>query len=118
MSQDSSPDRQPEHLSLDDALEEARRRRDEGLTAARTAAWPGYKIAVEKALDQLAESGRPFTVDDVRRIAGDPIGTSPQALGGMIAHAAKRGQIRAIGYQQSARPEAHARPVRLWRGVA
>lgn len=118
MEQPSIPSRQEQALSLDDALEEARRRRDEGLTAARTGAAIGYRLAFEKALAQLADSGQPFTVDDVRRIAGDPIGTSPQALGGMIAHAAKRGQIRAVGYQQSARPEAHARPVRVWRGAS
>lgn len=114
----NTPEGHDEYLTLDDALEEARRRRDEGRTRARTAAWPGWKIAVERAITKLAASGREFTSDDVRRLAGEPLGTSPHALGGLIAAAAQRGEIIAVGFRQSTRPAAHARPIRIWRGAS
>ena len=98
-------------------LEEGRRRRDDGVAAVRAATATGWRLHVDQAITDLAAAGVLFTAEDVRELAGDPLGSSPNALGGAIHAAARAGLIQAVGYRQATRPEAHARVLRVWQGV-
>lgn len=59
------------------------------------------------------ESGT-ATADDVRARVQLPAGVAPVCLGVVPGELARAGIIRAAGYTVTARPEAHARPVKLW----
>jgi hypothetical protein len=100
-----------------DQLEEGRRRRDDGVTVARAATHTGWRLTVDRVIADLAATGDDFTAEDVRARAGDPLASSPNTLGAAIAAAVRAGVIEQAGYQQARRPEAHARVLRVWRGV-
>jgi hypothetical protein len=105
--------------SLDDALGElsaGRRLRDEGAQAAVNSAHTYWRLAAERTLHDLARAGEVFTAETLRARCGQ-LGGHPGAIGGLILAAARRGEIEATGYVQTTRPEAHGRPIRLWRGV-
>jgi hypothetical protein len=55
------------------------------------------------------------TVDDVRAAVPLPAGINPKVFGAVPCELAEAGIIAANGYAKSARPEAHARPVQVWR---
>jgi len=55
------------------------------------------------------------TIDDVRAVVPVPDGINPKALGPVPGGLAEAGIIVAHGYAKSTRPEAHARPVQVWR---
>ena len=102
----------PSQLSLFDG--EARKQR--GMAAVETAeaihgAW------VERADAEilfLARTGIPFSAEDVRRTAGDPV--HPNAMGARFNAAARRGLIRKAGVIKADRSERHANEMRLWIG--
>lgn len=96
---------------------EAQRRRDEGVTVAHHATHTGWRLMAERVLGELADAGEPFTVDDLRQRVGHPLASSDNSMGALIAGAAKRGRIRAVGFAQSSRPESHGRWVRQWVGA-
>lgn len=67
----------------------------------------------------LAHLGDPFTIDDVIADVGLPNNVESNAnnaVGALISGMARKGFIRKIGYQQSTRPESHARAVAIWQG--
>ena len=99
-------------------LDEGRRRRDDALRDAEAATWTGTRKAWEEAIRHLAATRtEPWTSDDVRDVAGDPLGCSPQAVGAMMNAACRRGVIVAVGFAQSRRPERHGSWIRTYRGV-
>jgi len=55
------------------------------------------------------------TVDDVRAAVPVPDGINPKAFGPVPGELAEAGIIAAGRYAKSTRPEAHARPVQVWR---
>ncbi|MHB1037770.1 MAG: hypothetical protein ACYC35_25455 [Pirellulales bacterium] len=57
------------------------------------------------------------TADDVRAAVALPARIGPRCLGAVPSILARLGIIRADGYAVTRRPEAHGRPVRLWRLV-
>ena len=99
---------------FDVGAEEGRRRRDEGVKVAAAAAHTGWKLYAERLLQELIAEGGTFTSDDLRARTGEPLGTSPTIFGALIQGAVKRGEIVQVGWATSTRPEAHARPVRIW----
>lgn len=54
------------------------------------------------------------TADDVRDAVPLPPGIGPRCYGAVPTPLAEAGIIRAAGYQRTARPLAHARPVTVW----
>lgn len=98
------------------AKSEAQTRRDAGAGLAENSVDTRWRLAAEHAITQLAASGAVFTSDDVHDRIGSPPGHR-NAVGGVFIAASKRGEIRPVGYRNSRRPEAHARPVREWVGV-
>lgn len=90
--------------------------RDLGADLAANSVHTGWRVAAEAAIDRLAATGRQFTADDVRDRVGGPPGHH-NALGGVFIAAARRGQIRPVGYRASDRRQAHRRPIRTWVGV-
>lgn len=97
---------------------EGRRRRDEAVAVARAATHTGWRLVVDRVIEDLARSGRPFTAEDVRARSGDPLGSSPAAMGAAFSAAHRAGLIVPVGFDVAKRPEAHCRPIRVWQGVA
>lgn len=69
------------------------------------------------ALRLIAATGIEFTTDDLwARLPAPP---EPRAMGAIIRWGAEQGVIVDTGRaRKSTRPECHARPVTIWRGVA
>jgi hypothetical protein len=90
--------------------------RDLGADRAANSVHTSWRLAAEAAIGRLAATGRVFDAEDVRDRVGGPPGHH-NALGGVFIAAARRGQIRPVGYRASGRREAHRRPIREWVGV-
>jgi len=97
--------------------DEARRLRDRGVETALNAADSRARGAAERALRELAESGRTFTSDDLRERVGAPLACRQNVLGALFLTAAQSGLIERVGYRQSTRREARGRELKLWRGT-
>ena len=85
------------------SLKEGRALRDAGIEAvdaAGTAAHRTWRPKAEGALRQLISSGHPFTADDLRALV-DESPHHPNQVGSLFNTAARRGEIRKVGYQQS-----------------
>ncbi|MCC5949295.1 MAG: hypothetical protein JJT89_12650 [Nitriliruptoraceae bacterium] len=106
--------RDDEAPSLFDAAEESRRRRDAGREVALYSSDVRWKAAAEDAIRAMPGE---FTAEDLRARVGH-LASSPNALGAVIAAAARRGEIVQTGWRTATRPEAHARGLRTWRVVA
>lgn len=90
----------------------------EGMERVLEHAAPDYRVALERAIAELAARGGEFDSDDVRRIAGDPPRTThPNIAGAVMSSMAHRGLIVRVGYGISSRREGHGNLVRKWRGV-
>jgi len=96
---------------------EGRKLADVGANLAVNSVHVAWRVAAEAALERLAASGQTFTAEDVREEVGVLTGRE-NALGGVIRRAAQAGRIVTVGYRPAARPGAHARVLRVWRGVA
>lgn len=55
------------------------------------------------------------TADDVRAAVDLPEGVAPKAFGAVPGPLARAGIIRRDGFAKTRRPQAHARPVSVWR---
>lgn len=102
-------------------IEESQRRRDQGtasvIAAAESVTRRSAKAHVIEAIQRRAESGRPFTADDVQRDLPEDIEPhSPNLLPALINGASKRGLIRMHGLARSSRPSRHAGRVCIWIG--
>jgi hypothetical protein len=85
-----------------------------GMAQADAAEHQAWKTKADAAIDRLAKSGKEFTAEDVRAIAGDP--RRPNAFGARIRAAWKAGTIVKCGYRASQRASLHAHPIAVWRG--
>lgn len=71
----------------------------------------------DKAVKQLAATGKPFTTDDIRQCIPD--GLTPKhnnAWGGLLIAWRKRGVIQPIGYHQATHKPRHGGLQRIWQG--
>jgi len=96
----------------------ARAARDEALTVVDAGAPADWKAAALDAVRHLARMLPEFTTDDVWvRLRGNAP-AEPRALGAVMQHARALGLIEPTDrIRTSARPECHARPVRVWRSL-
>lgn len=88
----------------------------ENVLAAATAPHRSWIFAAQQKLDALARSGRYFTSEDVVK----DLRVKPHhcnAIGALIAHAARRGEIRRIGSVQARHRAARARWIGFWKGT-
>lgn len=105
-------------LDIFAAIEDGKRRRDDGMRAVRHNTHTGWRLLVDRVISDLAAAGREFTAEDVRERSGHPLGSHDNALGAAMAAAARAGIIETVGYEQATRPEAHGRILRVWRGAS
>jgi alpha/beta superfamily hydrolase len=92
--------------------------RDQGQARALTAA-EEWAEAARACIEWLADQGQPFTSEDVVALIGlpDPSATGSNrnnAVGAVIAGAARRGVIRRVGYRNANRELLHAAVVAEW----
>lgn len=92
----------------------------DALAAATTAVFD-YAYAIECILDELCETGRTFTADDVQRRCqerhGDTFRPRPNVVPAAFSRYARQGRIRMVGVDISRRPGRHAGILRQWVGV-
>ena len=86
-----------------------------GIAAVSKSTPEDWRESCDKAIAELAATGRAFTADDIRRLVGDPP-NHPNAMGARFVAAAKAGILRKVGYQSPLRASRHASVVAIWRG--
>lgn len=64
-------------------------------------------------LERLLQHGT-ATIDDVRNAITLPDGINPKCFGAVPGTFARANIIRSVGFVQTSRPKAHARPVTVW----
>jgi hypothetical protein len=100
-------------------LDAGERAKERGMDLASSSdrAWD-WRRRAEVALYELAETGKPFTADDVVAVVGLPdLGPGRNnAVGAMFSAAAKRGWIVRVGYRKATRVLSHGRVVAVWAG--
>lgn len=84
------------------------------------AQWQEAVMEIIKEICRLLGFGETFTTDLVhdgmKEVFPEITTHEPRALGPMMARAAKLGWItKTDQYEQSERPECHARPLRVWK---
>jgi hypothetical protein len=99
-------------------LSEGRALRDQGTAVAGDDApavlVSDWKAKAAEAMETLIQGGTEFSADDLVAIAGEP--PVPNMLGGLFLGASRGNRIQPVGFTQSARPSAHARVQRTWKG--
>ena len=95
--------------------------RDLGFAAALEHAPDDWLIRFDAAIADFASTGEPFTSEDCSAVAGKPANMTEtnrnNAIGAMIAKAAKRGQITKVGQRvPSHQPRSHGAALELWKG--
>lgn len=88
--------------------------RVEGVARVDRATDDNWKTRCDFVIRRMAQSGLPFTAEDVREQVGDP--AHPNAIGSRFLKANKGGVIARVGYRTARRPEAHARVVAIYKG--
>lgn len=102
-----------EQLSLDAAF----RAREDGQERAIEHAESDYRVALWKAIEDLASSNREFTADDIRAIAGPvPAGYHYNVIGAVVEAARRSCLIRCVGYARSRSVVGHGNRIAVWRG--
>lgn len=97
--------------------EEGRRRRDEAMALAEEHAEPSWNETAYEAVRFLALRMEEFTTDDVWAL-GLVQPREPRALGAVMSRAVKARLIeRTNRVLESARPECHRNPKRVWRSL-
>jgi len=97
--------------------DDGRRRRDDGRRAAVHNTFAPYKARFLECIEQMPEDTE-LTSETVTGLIGEPYASSKNALGGLMASAARAGLVERIGHVQSAKPSRHGAWVILWRRVA
>ncbi len=90
--------------------------REDGVGRVDAAEPEDWKARADRAILELAATREPFSADDVRDRAGDPV--HPNAMGARLLAAAKRGSIERVGLIRSTRPSCHAHLNPAWKGIA
>lgn len=88
--------------------------REEGVARVDRATDAKWKSRCDTVIRTLAQSGLPFTAEDVREQVGDP--PRQNAFGSRFLKANSSGLIEKVGYQTARRPEAHARILPVYKG--
>lgn len=101
--------------TLQDALTEGEALRDVGMGLATMAESPDWKERADRAIAALAREGRPFTAETVRRLVGGP--SHPNAFGPRFSSAARRGEIRLVGWRLADRSSLHRCKIGVWIGT-
>lgn len=98
-------------------LDAGRQAAVEAIARAKRASDPVWYEAAVSAVLMCAELGEPFTADDVwARIPDECRTREPRALGAVMRLLMEQGVIESTGgWRESSRPQAHARPMRVWR---
>lgn len=101
-------------MSSNTGLAEGLRRKDASLAllAMRRA---GLMRRAQRALLRVLFDQERATVDDVRRLVPCPEGIDPTAFGTTPGELARARIVEQDGFAKSTRPEAHARPIGVWR---
>lgn len=86
--------------------------RDEGLEAVVEGSDEWERSCVDRAIEWMAEYGREFSADDIRSWL--PPLRSNNLIGQRFITAARRGQIRRVGYIKSTNPTTHSHPIAVW----
>ncbi|ALE07246.1 hypothetical protein AL755_20115 [Arthrobacter sp. ERGS1:01] len=89
----------------------------DGVQAAHAFCPEDWRVDAEAVVLELAQSGRVFTVDDVRR-AGIPDPDIPQRWGALIAVMSNAGLITVVGAQEHRIKTGTKQLVRQWCGTA
>jgi hypothetical protein len=89
--------------------------RDEGIRAVTEASDAQDIAVVDQLIREFARRRTPFSANDVRPLL--PALRSNNLVGARFRCAARRGQIRRIGYVTSTDPGTHSHPVALWTGA-
>lgn len=76
-----------------------------------------WRDAALRAVELLALTGRPFTVEDVRNL-GVPEPSHPARWGGVFVTAHREAVIRCVGSAPASRRQRHASLNRIWTGAA
>lgn len=90
---------------------------DDHLTQVHANADTWWRDSAERALRDLAASGRTFEAYDLTEM-GVPDPDHPNRWGALFRAAHTAGLIEPVGYAQSRRPGRSGGLTRLWRGVA
>jgi predicted HD phosphohydrolase len=88
--------------------------RDEGVARVDRATGGEWRDSCDAVIRTMAQSGLPFTAEDVRDWVGEP--HHPNAWGARFLDARRSGIVDRIGYRTARRPEAHARVVAIYKG--
>jgi len=96
-------------------LQEGEERRDEGCAAASINSMH-WKRRANAALLSLP-LGTNFSSDSLRRLLGDDEPHHPNAWGAVIRAFHEAGNAEVSGFKKSARPEAHARRILVYRRI-
>ena len=95
--------------------------RDQAIAQVHHNADPAWKAAALDAVEMLHRLRLEFTSDDVWLFMEErhmPLPHERRALGAIMVAAARRGWIEPSDrHVASERPEAHARPIRIWRSL-
>lgn len=98
-------------------LDAARQARDAAIAQAAANADTAWFDAALRSVSWLAMTQEHFTTDDVWAVLvdRDEATHEPRALGAVMQRARKLGYcVPTDRYQNSARPDCHSRPVRVW----
>lgn len=95
-------------------LAEGERQKDKALDLLSCRREAYVQLGRRALLERLLES-EAATADDVRQSVKFPEGISPKCFGAVPGPLEKMGIIVPDGFQKTARPAGHARPVTVWR---
>lgn len=74
-----------------------------------------WAVRAQAILDELIAKASDFTAEDITSIVG--AAPSPNAIGALFLQASRARRIRVVGWRKAQRVQAHARGLRVWRGV-
>lgn len=100
-------------------LFDGQQRRDDAIDRVGEHADTEWKAAVALAIRFCAKTRDAFTTDEVwSLLTGRDATHEPRAMGAMMQEAKRAGVIAPTKeWRESARPECHARPCRVWRSL-
>jgi hypothetical protein len=100
-----------------DLFESGAARRDEALGRMEAKASGELLAMLRRELSRLLIELDEVTPDDLRGRVQLPSDVNPTIFGAVFRRFSADGLIELAGYRRSVRPEAHARPVGIWRAL-
>ena len=79
-----------------------------------------WRPKAKSALEELADSGRQFTAEDLEAMVGLPdVGSNKNnAVGALFGAASRSGLIEYVGTTKASRATSNARRISVWKGAA